>query len=103
MGRAISDLAGSSQQTEVEFQPSNAVAIPVTSRRDVRVYVADHQGTNYVHVREFKHDWRTGKMGPSHSGATVPVERLGELIEALQQLQAREGEARGVGYGGGHC
>lgn len=66
-----------------------AFAVSVSDRKQVRVYVADHQGTAQVHVREFKHDWRTGKMSPSHSGATVPVERLGELIEALQQLQAR--------------
>ena len=80
-----------------ELWPSDAIAIPVNSKRDLRVYLADHHGVPSVHMREFRWDWRSGAMAPSHSGATVPVERLGELIEALQQLQAREGEAGGVG------
>ena len=70
-----------------------AFTVPVNSRREVRVYLADHNGVASVHVREFKKDWRRGAMAGTHSGAAVPVERLGELIEALQRLKAGEGES----------
>ena len=70
-----------------EFWPSKAIAVPVNSKRDVRVYLADHHGAPAVHVREFRHDWRTGAMAPSHSGAAVPVGRLGGFSPSSQRAQ----------------
>ena len=69
---------------------AQAIAVPVSERKEVRVYLAEHQGIAQVHVREFKHDWRTGTKSPSHSGATVPIECLPELRRALEQLLVQE-------------
>ena len=69
---------------------AQAIAVPVSERKEVRVYLAEHKGIAHVHVREFWRDWRTGKMSPTNSGAAMPYERLGVLIQALEQLLARE-------------
>ena len=65
--------------------------LPINDNNELRVYRdAEWKGLDLVHARRFFRD-PTGEMKPTSKGVTIAYSRLGELISALQQLQAQQG------------
>ena len=72
-----------------------AGAIDKNSRESIRVGLTNFKGHNLAFVRVFAEHRDTGEMTPTKSGITFRVDRLAELIAALQEAQA-EAHRRGL-------
>ena len=55
---------------------------------ELRVQIREYRGTTFVDVRTYATNDATGKA-PTHKGVTLPPDKLGELIAALQEAEAR--------------
>lgn len=55
---------------------------------ELRVQIREYRGATFVDIRTYATSDATGKA-PTHKGVTLPPEKLGELIEALREAEAR--------------
>ena len=62
--------------------------IEKSATTELRVQIREYRGTTFVDIRTYATSDATGKA-PTHKGVTVPPDKLGELIEALHEAEAR--------------
>ena len=55
---------------------------------ELRVQIREYRGTTFLDIRTYATNDATGKA-PTHKGVTLPPEKIGELIEALLEAEAR--------------
>ncbi len=51
----------------------------------IEVYIGEYRGTRYLHIREWYPD-KDGEQKPTKKGVAIPVERVEELRNALDDL-----------------
>ena len=69
--------------------------IESTKSADIRVRFMEWHGHNYCDIRKFITTDATGEREPTRKGIAIPINLLGEVIEALQEAQ-RAAEASGL-------
>ena len=62
--------------------------IEKSATTELRVQIREYRGTTFVDIRTYATSDATGRA-PTHKGVTVPPERLGELIAALQEAETQ--------------
>ncbi len=67
--------------------------IEKSATSELRVQIREYRGVTFVDIRTYATSDATGKA-PTHKGVTVPPDKVGELIEALQDAEA---QARAAG------
>ena len=67
--------------------------IPKNAREELRVGLSDFRGVDLLNQRVW-YESREGEMRPAKDGYALRIEKLPELIEALQKVEA---EARRLG------
>jgi hypothetical protein len=53
---------------------------------NVKVYLGEYKGTNYLHIREWYLDSKDNEEKPTKKGVALPIEKVEALREAIEKL-----------------
>ena len=62
--------------------------IEKSATSEFRVQIREYRGTTFVNTRTYATSDATGRA-PTHKGVTLPPVKIGELIDALREAEAR--------------
>jgi hypothetical protein len=49
----------------------------------INIYLGEYKGAKYLHIREWYLDTKDNEDKPTKKGVAIPVEKVGELKEAI--------------------
>ena len=64
-----------------------AVDIKKNSREVIRIEGSEYQGNRFVDLRVYYYDDSNDEYRPTKKGVAIPYSSLGEVIQALKDLQ----------------
>ena len=65
--------------------------IPKGDKNDVRVHLAEYRGQHVLDIRAWFISSKDGKPVPTKKGISLPIEKTGELFDALLAAGERAG------------
>jgi hypothetical protein len=60
--------------------------VPLTEKTELRLRLQTWKGERRIDVRVFNHYVRKDEWGPTQRGVSLPIERAGDLLEAVREL-----------------
>ena len=60
------------------------------SRSIVRIQISDFEGAHFLDIRQFYRDDPVDDYKPTKKGVTLSLEKLGNLINALEEIKVKE-------------